>query len=325
MPFASRSTGFLALAIVAAGLVSRGSGGEIRFNRDVRPILADKCFSCHGPDSAHRAADLRLDVEEAAKADRGGYRAIDITAARDSELIARIESDDEYVVMPPPETHKPLTEAEKQTLLAWIEAGAPWSAPWAYVSPDRTEPPAVSEAAWPLNWIDHFVLARLEEEAVEHAPDADPITLVRRLAFDLTGLPPAQGLVESFVSDPSGANYERIVDELLASPHFGERMAMYWLDLVRYADTVGYHGDQEVHVWPYRDYVIHAFNTNKPFNEFTEEQLAGDLLADSTEDDLIASAYNRLLQTSHEGRSATEGVPRPSTSPTEFATCRRSG
>lgn len=290
----------VALALIASTACDVGAA-EIDFNRDIRPILSDKCYQCHGPDSAHRAADLRFDIEEAAKADLGGYRAVDVESPDESEMLARIDSDDEDVVMPPPEAHKPLSDKDKQTLRDWIAAGAPWSLAWNYVEPRWTEEPALADADWPAGWIDAFVLQRLRAEGLSPSPEADPVTLVRRLAFDLTGLPPDLDLVESFVADPSEANYERIVDELLASPRFGERMAMYWLDLVRYADTVGYHGDQEIPVWPYRDYVIHAFNTNKPFDEFTAEQLAGDLLPDSTEDDLIASAYNRLLQTSHEG------------------------
>lgn len=293
---------FLILLPLATSLAVGPAAGEaIDFNRDIRPILSDKCFQCHGPDSAHRAADLRLDLEDSAKADLGGYRAVDVASPDLSEMLTRIDSDDEYVVMPPPEVHKPLTRQEKEVLREWIATGATWSLPWNYVKPTWTDPPEVVGGEWPANWIDRFVVARLEAEGVYQSPDADPVTLVRRLAFDLTGLPPEQAMVDSFAAEPTEANYERLVDELLASPGFGERMAMYWLDLVRYADTVGYHGDQEISVWPYRDYVIHAFNHNKPFDEFTEEQLAGDLLPDSTEDDLIASAYNRLLQTSHEG------------------------
>lgn len=285
--------------VAASGQLSLAA--EFDFNRDIRPILSDKCFQCHGPDSAHREADLRLDEEDAAKADLGGYRAIDLDSPADSEALLRIDSKDESMVMPPPEVHKPLNDAEKETLRDWIEAGAEWSLAWAYVAPERTDPPPVVEAGWPANWIDPFVLTRLEAESIDHAPDADPVTLARRIAFDLTGLPPTPEVVEAFAADPSDTAYEALVDELLASPRFGERMAMYWLDLVRFADTVGYHGDQVHSVWPYRDYIIHAFNENKPFDEFTAEQLAGDLLPDSTEDDKIASAYNRLLQTSHEG------------------------
>ncbi|TWT77647.1 Planctomycete cytochrome C [Posidoniimonas polymericola] len=282
-----------------------GARGEIDFNALVRPILSDKCFQCHGPDSAHRAADLRLDVEDAAKADRGGLRAIDADAPGESEVLTRIFADDEGLVMPPPEAHKDLTEKEKQTLRSWIEAGAPYAPAWAYVPPKWTEPPPPGDAAdatdWPANWIDRFVLDRLQREELSPSDQADPVTLARRLAFDLTGLPPSQEMVDKFAAHPTDAAYEQMVDQHLASPRFGERMAIYWLDLVRYADTVGYHGDQNQTVWPYRDYVIHAFNTSKPFDEFTIEQLAGDLVPDADQDERIASGYNRLLQTSHEG------------------------
>lgn len=288
--------GFIALLVAAAA-----NGREIEFNRDVRPILSDKCHHCHGPDSADRAADLRLDVEADAKEDLGGYRVIDVESPDDSELLLRIEGDDEDYVMPPPDSHKELTAEERQTIRDWIEAGADWELPWAYVSPKRFTPPEVTPAAWSASWIDHFVLARLNEEGITPSPETDPITLVRRLHFDLTGLPPKPEVVAEFVADPSPEAYERLVDQLLGSPAYGERMAIYWLDLVRYADTVGYHGDQTITVWPYRDYVIHTFNENKPFDAFTAEQLAGDLLPESSIDDKIASAYNRLLQTTHEG------------------------
>jgi len=186
-------------------------------------------------------------------------------------------------------------------LKRWIDEGAVWSLAWAYVSPNRVATPAVRDGAWPANWIDHFILARLESEKLTPSPDADPVTLVRRLYVDLTGLPPTPADVEAFLADASPQAYEKLVDRLLASPHFGERMAAYWLDLVRYADTVGYHGDQEHHISAYRDYVIDAFNKNLPFDRFTREQLAGDLLPAPTIEQKIATGYNRLLQTSHEG------------------------
>ncbi|WP_197531744.1 PSD1 and planctomycete cytochrome C domain-containing protein [Posidoniimonas corsicana] len=289
------------LTTLACVLFAHPVWADWDFNRQVRPILSDKCFACHGPDSAHRAAGLRLDIEEAAKADLRGRRAIDHAAPAKSEVLARIESGDPHLMMPPPDSHKELTPTEKQTLREWIAAGAPYSPPWAYVPPRWTEPPTLDHGATSANWIDNFVLDRLRREGLTPAPPADPVTLARRLAFDLTGLPPAQAVVDAFAADPSDGAYERMVDRFLASPRFGERMAIHWLDLVRYADTVGYHGDQEQTVWPYRDYVIHSLNSNKPFSDFTVEQLAGDLLPDADTDDRIASGYNRLLQTSHEG------------------------
>lgn len=278
-----------------------GAADDIKFNRDIRPILSESCFPCHGPDSATREADLRLDEQESAVADRGGYAAIVPGDPEASEFVRRIASTDEWEQMPPPDSEKPLKPEQIALLTRWIEAGAEWSPAWSYVAPERHELPSAGDRDAVRNWIDHFVLARLKQEGIEHAPPADPVTLVRRLYFDLVGLPPAPAAVDAFVADPSDEAYEKLVDELLASPHFGERLAMMWLDLVRFADTVGYHGDQTHNIWPYRDYVIHAFNTNMPFDQFTREQLAGDLLPDASEDQLIASGYNRLLQTSHEG------------------------
>jgi mono/diheme cytochrome c family protein len=273
----------------------------LNYNRDVRPILSDKCFACHGPDATHREADLRLDDEASAKGDRGGYAAIVASNPEESELIRRITSDDEAERMPPPESGKDLTAAEIETLRRWIAEGAPWSKHWAYEAPRRWPLPPVKDSEWPLNEIDSFILARLEEEGLSPSPEADRVTLARRLHFDLTGLPPSPEDVAAFAADESPGAYERLADRLLASPALGERMAVYWLDVVRYADTVGYHGDQEHHASPYRDWVIDAFNSNMPFDQFTREQLAGDLLPDSGPDQKIASAYNRLLQTSHEG------------------------
>jgi hypothetical protein len=273
----------------------------INHDRDVRPILSDKCFACHGPDANHREADLRLDDEASSKEDRGGYAAIVASEPEESELVRRITSGDESERMPPAESGKELTKSEIETLRLWIEQGAPWSKHWAYEAPKRWPLPAVKDVNWPLNAIDYFVLARLADEELTPSPEADRVTLARRAHFDVTGLPPSPEDVAAFLADGSPGAYEQLVDRLLASPAFGERMAAYWLDLVRYADTVGYHGDQEHHASPYRDWVIDAFNANLPFDQFTREQLAGDLLPGGGPDQKIASAYNRLLQTSHEG------------------------
>ncbi|MCO6458353.1 MAG: DUF1553 domain-containing protein, partial [Pirellulaceae bacterium] len=278
----------------AAGTAT--AAASIDFNRKIRPLLSDRCFACHGPDAEHRQADLRLDREQDAK-----QSAIVPGQPGASELIARITSSDDETRMPPPDSSKSLSGAEKELMRRWIAEGAHWSAHWAYEPPRRHPIPAVVDGAWPANWIDHFLLARWEAERMRPSPDADRVTLIRRLCFDLLGLPPSPGDVERFLADASPQAYESLVDRLLESPRFGERLAMYWLDLVRYADTVGYHGDQEHHISPYRDWVIDAFNDNLPFDQFTRCQLAGDLLPDSTIDDKIASGYNRLLQTSHEG------------------------
>jgi mono/diheme cytochrome c family protein len=291
----------LALLLVAPAVSVAPAGEEVDFNRDIRPILSENCFRCHGPDSATREADLRLDREEAALEDRGGYAAIVPGDPDASEFLRRIMSTDAGEQMPPPDSDKKLEPAQIELLTRWIKQGAKWSPAWSYVAPKRHDVPVVTSNDHIRNWIDNFVLARLEKETVTPAEQADPVTLVRRLHFDLVGLPPKPEVVDAFVADPSDAAYEKLVDELLASHHFGERMAMMWLDLVRFADTVGYHGDQTHNIWPYRDYVIHAFNVNLPFDQFTREQLAGDLLPNCTEDQLIASGYNRLLQTSHEG------------------------
>ncbi|MEQ8787625.1 MAG: PSD1 and planctomycete cytochrome C domain-containing protein [Pirellulaceae bacterium] len=279
----------------AAPRATLAAAPRIEFNRDIRPILSDKCFACHGPDEKHREADLRLDTAEGAKS------AITAEKPEASELIARITSEDESERMPPSQSKKTLSPREIELLRQWVAQGAEYQPHWSFVPPRRGEAPAVKQAAWPAGDIDRFILARLEAEAITPSPEADKITLARRLAFDLTGLPPTPAEVRAFVQDESPDAYERLVDRLLDSPHYGERMAMYWLDLVRYADTVGYHGDQEHAITPYRDWVIKAFNDNMPFDQFTIEQLAGDLLPDATIDQKIASGYNRVLQTSHEG------------------------
>ncbi len=269
---------------------------ELSFNRDIRPILSDACFFCHGPDSAHREADLRLDVESDAKA-----HAIVPGDVEASELVARIISDDADQKMPPLDSTKKLTKRQIDLLKQWVQQGAKYEEYWAYVAPKPHTAPAVSRPDWPRDPVDQFVLAGLDQQGMKPAADADPITLIRRVTFDLTGLPPSEEQLQAFVANPSPAAYRRYVDKLLASPAYGERMAIYWLDLVRFADTVGYHGDQDHSISPYRDYVIDAFNRNLPLDQFAREQLAGDLLDDPTQDQLIASGYNRLLQTSHEG------------------------
>lgn len=287
----------LAIPLLVSLLGSRIVADDgLDYNRDIRPILSDKCFFCHGPDASHREADLRLDDEKVAK----DWVIIE-GKPLESELVRRITSDDESERMPPVESGKKLSAKEIQTLKDWIAQGAKYERHWAYVPPQKHAVPSVKNTAWSDHWIDRFLLARWEKDGVKAAAEADPVTLVRRLHFDLTALPPAREDVEKFLLDPSEKAYEELVDRLLASEHFGERMAVYWLDLVRFADTVGYHGDQDHHISPYRDYVIDAFNDNMPFDQFTREQLAGDLLDGSTIDQKIASGYNRMLQTSHEG------------------------
>jgi len=269
------------------------------FNREIRPILSDKCFACHGPDKKHRKGKLRLDLEESAKDPKKS--AVVPGQPKESELFYRITTDDEEDLMPPADSGKSLTAKEKELLRRWIAEGASWSEHWAYVPPQKHKLPTVKKTKWPANWIDRFSLSHMEKSSQKPAPDADPVTLVRRLHFDLTGLPPEPGVVDAFGVNPTLKAYEALVDRLLASKHYGERMALYWLDLVRFADTVGYHGDQDHSISPYRDWVIDAFNDDLPFDQFTREQLAGDLLPKATPSQIIATGYNRLLQTSHEG------------------------
>ncbi len=278
-------------------------GPRLAFNRDVRPILADNCYTCHGPDRNRRQMGLRLDREEVAKAPLpSGHVAIVPGSPEKSALVQRITDPDEQKRMPHVSSGKDrLSAAQIQTLRRWIEEGAEWQPHWSYIPPGRPAPPPVKRADWPKNAVDAFVLAEIERQGLLPSPEADPRALLRRLSFDLIGLPPTPEEVRAFLEDKTPGAYERQVDRLLASPRFGERLALYWLDLVRYADSVGYHSDNPRTVWRYRDYVIDAFNRNLPFDRFTAEQLAGDLLPGATLEQKIASGYNRLLQTTEEG------------------------
>jgi mono/diheme cytochrome c family protein len=270
----------------------------IEYARDVRPILADSCFACHGPDRAGQENDLRLDQPIAASDDAP----ILPGRADESELIRRITSDDPAERMPPVESNrKPLSDQQIAVLRQWIDQGASYSQHWAYQVPVRPEVPAVHDSSWPINAIDRFVLAQNESRDVAQSGPATARTLVRRLSFDLLGLPPDPETAEAFLADPSPTAYASLVDQTLESQHFGQRLAVLWLDLVRFADTCGYHGDQHREIDAYRDYVIDSFNKNKPFDQFTTEQLAGDLMPGATPEQLVASGYNRLLQTTEEG------------------------
>lgn len=271
----------------------------VDFNRDIRPILSENCYACHGPDKNQRKADLRLDTKDGLFEARDKDAAVPIVPNKpdDSELLARVESDNDEERMPPAKTGKKLTAAQVRVIRAWVEQGAPWKGHWSHQALVR---PSVPESPAP-NAIDRFVLAKLHAQGIEPSPEADRVTLIRRLSFDLTGLPPAPGEVERFLQDTNSSSYERLVDRLLASSSYGERMAVFWLDLARFADTIGYHSDNPMNVWPYRDYVIQSFNDNVPFDRFTVEQLAGDLLPNATTHQKVASGYNRLLQTTEEG------------------------
>ncbi len=274
---------------------------KVTYNRDVRPILADACFRCHGFDKATRKADLRLDVREAALAKIDDVFPIVPGKPAESDVWKRIITQDEDDVMPPRKEHRQLTAREREVIQKWIEQGAEYEPHWAYVPVQRPTFPAVKEDGFSRNPIDAFVLARQRELALNHVGAADAATLCRRLHLDITGLPPKQADLDAFVKDTSADAVERLVEKLLASEHFGERMAVWWLDLVRYADTIGYHSDNPRNVWPYRDYVIKAFNANMPFDRFTIEQVAGDLLPGATIEQKVASGYNRLTLTTEEG------------------------
>ncbi len=284
-----------------AGADERPLPRAIDFNRDVRPILSENCYACHGPDKNKRKAHLRLDTRDGLFTAARGAAPVVPGRPGDSELYRRVTAADPAERMPEPKSGKSLSPRQLAVLRRWIEQGAPWKGHWAYLPPQHPAAPAVENAHSARNPVDAFLLAGVQGAGLHPAPQADRVTLIRRLSFDLVGLPPAPADVDAFVQDPRPDAYERLVDRLLASPHYGERMAEYWLDLVRYADSIGYHSDNPMPVAPYRDYVIRAFNANMPFDRFTVEQLAGDLLPGATREQRVASAYNRLLQTTEEG------------------------
>ncbi len=275
----------------------------IGFNRDIRPILSNRCFKCHGPDLKKSGLDLQS-RDGALKKLRSGEHAIVPGKSADSALIQRVCSPEKSERMPP--TGAPLSPTQIAKLKAWIDQGAPYEEHWAYVKPVRPPYPALKNKSWPRNGIDHFVLARLEREGLQPAPEADRARLIRRVSLDLTGLPPTVREVDDFLNDPSPNAYEKVVDRLLASPHYGEHQARFWLDQARYADTNGYEADQRRTLWPYRDWVIKAFNRDLPFDQFTIEQLAGDLLPNPTRDQLVATGFHRNTMVNTEGGTDDE-------------------
>jgi hypothetical protein len=274
---------------------------SIEFNRDIRPIFSDKCFTCHGPDQANRKSKLRFDREADAKQDLGGRFAIVPGQPEKSELIRRITSSNKALRMPPVYSGTTLSKREIELLERWVQQGAPWEKHWSFLPPRRPDLPAVKNANWPRNPIDYFVLARLEKGGMAPSPEADRATLIRRATLDLTGLPPSPAELDAFLKDSSPDAYEKVVDRLLASPRYGERMAERWLDAARYADTNGYQTDGERYMWRWRDWVIDAFNRNMPFDRFTVEQIAGDMLPNATLDQRIASGFNRNHRGNGEG------------------------
>jgi mono/diheme cytochrome c family protein len=289
-------TGALGASLAAA------AAGDISFNRDIRPILSDNCYACHGPDQNTRKAKLRLDTPEGAFTGRDGLTPIVPGNPSASEVFARITTKDPDDLMPPADSAKQLTPRQIGLIRDWIAQGAKYEGHWAFTPPKRPEaPPVTHPAPRTTHPIDAFILARLAREGLAPSPPADKRTLIRRLSLDLRGLPPEPEDVERFVRSKDPRAYEELVEKYLASNAYAERMTMQWLDWVRYADTIGFHGDCDFSVWPYRDYVLRAFRDNKPFDQFTREQIAGDLLPGATDEQRVASAYNRLLRISTEG------------------------
>ncbi len=293
-PALTFSLGFVVLALLPPSGVPGADGSSakaVEFSRDIRPILSENCYQCHGPDVGHREADLRLDVREVAVS----AGAIVPGKPEESLLVDRIFSEDPDEVMPPSDSHKRLTPQQKELLKRWIVEGAVYQGHWAYAPPTKRSVPAG------VNPVDHFIGLGLAEAGLQASPEADRRTLIRRLSLDLVGLPPTPEQVDIFVADADPQACTRLVEQLLGSPHYGERMAIAWLDVVRFADTIGYHSDNPRNVWPYRDYVIQSFNKNKRFSDLTIEQLAGDLLPGSTQEQKVGSCFNRLLLTTEEG------------------------
>lgn len=305
---ASRAGAFLPFCALWLGLClffpaqSHADERKLEYNRDIRPILAEACFACHGPDSAARKGDLRLDQRTAALE----MGAIDPGHPELSSMISRITSADPEEVMPPPATKKVLTAEQKEKLTQWVQQGAEYQLHWSFIRPVKGQPPQVQQSAAVRNPIDQFILAGVEAAQLTAAPEADRRTLARRVSLDLTGLPPTPEVVEEFVKDPSPNAYEALVDRLLNSTAWGEHRARYWLDYARYADSHGIHFDNFREMWSYRDWVIDAFNRNMPYSQFTIENLAGDLLPDATLDQRIASGFNRCNMTTNEGGAISE-------------------
>ena len=296
---------FVTSLILGFGLLcSFANGDEIRFSTQIRPTLSDKCFQCHGPDQEKRAAGLRLDDENSAKSIlQSGSTAIVPGSMSESAIIARITSTDPDLQMPPPESGKHLSEKEVSLLMRWVESGAKWGRHWAFEPVARPNTSARSGAPGLQNEIDEFIDAKLTDAGVVANSEAKRTALLRRVSLDLTGFPPTYDEVEAFRTDTSPSAYETVVDRLLKSPRYGEHMTRYWLDAARYGDTHGLHLDNYREMWAYRDWVVNAFNDNMPFDQFTLEQLAGDLLPNPTDAQLIATGFNRCHVTTGEGGS----------------------
>ncbi len=300
---------FLCAWAGSGGLRADAAEPPVDYNRDIGPILSDNCYACHGFDEKQRKAGLRLDEAESAQSTlKDGAQAVVPGKPDESELVFRVETDDETLHMPPKEFGKTLSAEQKALLRRWIEQGAPFERHWAFEPPKKPGIPEVSDPAWPRNEVDRFLLSRLDQEGLKPSPEADRTTLIRRVTLDLTGLPPTPAEVAAFLADDRPDAYEILVDRLLESPRFGEHMARFWLDAARYGDTHGLHLDNYREIWPYRDWVIEAFNQNKPFDEFIVEQTAGDLLENPSLDQLVATGFNRAHVTTSEGGSIEEEV-----------------
>ncbi len=297
----------LGLALFASSSFAEEPAAKpVNFVRDIRPILARHCYECHGPDEGHRKGELRLDTQDGAFSKHDDVAAFVPKNVAESEALRRILSKDDAERMPPPKSGKTLTPEQIELLTKWVEQGASWSSHWAFEKPVRPVLPSVSDPQWGKNDIDHFVLARLDKEGLKPSPEADRLMLARRVALDLTGLPPAPDLVTEFVQDQSPQAYEKLVDKLLQSPAYGERWARMWLDLARYADTRGYEKDRTRTIWRYRDWLIDALNADLPYDQFTRDQLAGDLLPNPTSDQLLATAMHRNTMVNEEGGTDDE-------------------
>jgi hypothetical protein len=311
--FSARGTRWLVLGVTVASFVAviacrrrapdvAGVPEVIDFNFHVKPILSDRCFKCHGPDERVRKASLRLDRKEVAFGKLpSGHRAIVPGSPRRSELVARILSTDPKFMMPAPESNLALTDYERAVLVRWVEQGADWKPHWSLIPPQKTTVPSVRQTSWPRGDIDRFVLATLESKGIAPSPEASREAWLRRVTIDLTGLPPTLAEIDAFVADRTADAYEKVVDRLLASPAYGEQMAAEWLDIARYADSHGYQDDGMRKMWPWRDWVISAFNRNLPFDRFITWQLAGDLLPDATQEQRLATGFNRNHMQTQEG------------------------
>ena len=297
---------FALLGFVLATSSANGMASDISFNRDIRPILSANCFSCHGPDKKARKAKLRLDTREGALWDLGGYRALEPGMPDESELILRIESDDPEEVMPPSDSGHQLTEKDRQVLGQWVKAGGKYETHWSFKQPVKNPLPKTRKKDWPLQPLDHFILSKLESNGMTPSPDLDRNRWIRRVSLDLTGLPPTLEEADGFAADKGGNAHEKVVDRLLDSIAYGEHWARMWLDLARFADTKGYEKDRHRDVWRYRDWVIDAFNRDMPFDQFTIEQLAGDLLPKPTTEQMLATAFHRNTMENDEGGTDNE-------------------